>query len=305
MTGPSDVQLVTVNYGSSRLLERNLVGLPQATRVVVVDNYLDAAERIRIVELGASRGWTVLVPDSNLGFGDGVNLGVERALADGAEVVLVVNPDAVMTGANAEVLARSALSHPRALVAPLVSNSDGKINFSGQEVDVDAGGTRRADVTTARHPWLTGACLAFTPGAWRRSGGFASDYFLYWEDVDLSWNMLERGGELHLEKSVTVVHDAGGTQERSKISGKSPIYIYYNCRNRLVFAARNLPSVQARSWARGSVRYACEVLLRGGSRRVLLSPRHLWAAMRGTRSGLAHIRRTQSGRSHSPGRTSR
>lgn len=295
MTVPSDVHLVTVNYGSSRLLTRNLAELPAAIGVIVVDNYSDAAERTRIVELGAARGWTVLTPNSNLGFGDGVNLGVERALADDAAVVLVLNPDAVMTGANAEVLVRSALSRPRALVAPLTSNSSGKINFSGQEVDVDAGRTRRADLTTVEHPWLTGACLAFTPEAWRLCGGIASDYFLYWEDVELSWTMLERGGELHLEQSVTVVHDAGGTQGSSQVSGKSPIYIFYNCRNRLVFAARNLSPVQARRWARGSVGYAREVLLRGGSRRVLLSPRHLWAAISGTRSGLAHVRRARSG----------
>lgn len=294
MTQPPDLQLVTINYGSSRLLERNLAELPAAIRVIVVDNYSDSAERTRIVELGAVRGWTVLTPETNLGFGDGANLGVERALTDGADAVLVVNPDAVMTGANAEVLVRSALEHPRSLVAPLISTSDGKISFSGQEVDLDAGRTRRADLAIAEHPWLTGACLAFTPEAWRLSGGFASDYFLYWEDVELSWTMFERGGALHLEQGVTVIHDAGGTQESSQISGKSPIYTYYNCRNRLVFAARNLSPVQARKWARGSVGYAREVLLRGGSRRVLLSPRHLWAAIRGTGSGLAHVHQLRS-----------
>lgn len=296
MTMPTAVRLVTVNYGSSHLLERNLAGLPADIGVIVVDNYSDAAERARAIGLGRERGWTVLTPDSNLGFGDGVNLGVERALSDGARAILVVNPDAVMTAAIAEVLLSAALSRPRSLVAPLTSDSDGKINFSGQEVDVDGGRTRRADISTADHPWLTGACLAFTPEAWRLSGGFASDYFLYWEDVDLSWTMLARGGEIYLEDRVTVIHDAGGTQEKSRISGKSPTYIYYNCRNRLVFAARNLPPEQARRWARGSARYGIDVMLRGGSKRVLLSPPHVWAAIRGTVAGLTYLRRGRSSR---------
>lgn len=296
MTTRPNVQLVTVNYGSSRLLERNLAELPDEIGVVVVDNYSDSIERRRILGLGAAQSWTVVTPALNLGFGDGVNLGVEKVLADGADVVLVINPDAVLTAAGAEALAISALSRPRAIVAPLTVNSGGSINFSGQEIDLEAGRTRRADVTSVDHPWLTGACLAFTPRAWELSGGFASDYFLYWEDVDLSWAMLKRGGELYLDENVTVVHDAGGTQESSRVSGKSPLYVYYNCRSRLVFAARNLSAKQSRNWAKGSARYAKEVLLRGGSRRVLISPPHIWAAIRGTVSGLKYLR--QAGLPH-------
>ena len=294
MTTQANIRVVTVNYGSSQLLERNLAGLPDSVGVVVVDNLSGATERGRISEVGSQQGWEVLTPDSNLGFGDGMNLGIERALVDGAEVVIIVNPDAVLTSESLEGLSRAALSHPSALVAPNTSDSAGNITFSGQEVDVVGGRTRRADISTARHPWLTGACLAFTPEAWRLSGGFAGEYFLYWEDVDLSWSMLAHGGSLHIEDSVTVVHDAGGTQEKSKTSGKSPTYVYYNCRNRLVFAARHLTPVQARRWAKGSLGYAGEVLLRGGSRRVLLSPRHLWAAIRGTGEGLLYLRNFKS-----------
>lgn len=292
-------RLVTVNYGSSHLLSMNLLELPDSVGVIVVDNYSDEIERARIVELGDQRGWSVLTPETNLGFGDGVNMGVERALVDGADVVLVVNPDAVMTSVSTDGLVASALAKPRALVAPLMSDTDGRTTFTGQEVDVEAGRTRRADIETAAHPWLTGACLAFTPDAWRLSGGFAGEYFLYWEDVDLSWAMLQNGGELHIEEGVTVVHDAGGTQVRSVTSGKSPTYIYYNCRNRLLFASRNLSHEHARRWAKSSCRYAREVMLRGGTRRVLLSPRHVWAAVAGTMVGLSYLglRRTpgQSG----------
>lgn len=288
------VGVVTVNYGSSHLLERNLTGLPPNASVVVVDNYSNSPERKKILAAGTEWDWTVIAPDSNLGFGDGANLGVERALADGAEVVIVVNPDAALTEENVGRLAQSAQEHPGALIAPLTSDSDGRITYSGQEVDVEGGRTRRADFQKAEHPWLTGACLAFTPEAWILSGGFEGEYFLYWEDVDLSWRMLSRGGELHLEDSVTVVHAELGTQKSSRVSSKSPTYVYYNCRNRLIFAAHNLTLTEARSWARASVRYAREVLLSGGSRLALLSPPHVWAAIRGTSEGLRYLGRKQT-----------
>lgn len=287
--------VVTVNYGSSRLLERNFAQLPDETSVIVVDNFSDMTERSEILKLGTAREWMVLTPESNLGFGDGVNLGVEQSLADGADVVLVVNPDAVLTSENVEDLVSAALSRPRSLIAPLTADRDGRINYSGQEVDVAEGRTRKADFREARNPWLTGACLVFTPEAWRISGGFAGEYFLYWEDVDISWAMLARGGSLHLEETVTVIHDEGGTQAKSRVSSKSPTYVYFNCRNRLVFAARNLTREQARSWARGSTRYAREVLLSGGSRLALVSPRHVWAAFRGTAAGLRELWRSERG----------
>lgn len=289
----TDARIVIVNYGSSQLLEKNLTQLPETAHVVVVDNFSDEAERSRITNLGATRGWTVLTPDSNLGFGDGVNMGVERAFADGADVVIVLNPDAVLTAENLEGLLDSVLAHPRSLVAPLTSNPDGSLNYSGQEVNIEQGTTRRADFATSAHPWLTGACLAFTLEAWRTSGGFAGEYFLYWEDVDISWAMVARGGTLHLEDSVTVVHEEGGTQSKSRVSTKSPTYIYYNCRNRLVFAARHLTPEQQRHWARLSYRYAKQVLLSGGSHLSLVSPKHVWPALRGSLSGLRYLRKAR------------
>lgn len=280
------IAVVVVSYGSCALVVRNLAALPATARVVVVDNYSTPEERDRMARVADRSGWLLIAPDGNLGFGDGVNLGVERAFAEGADVVCVLNPDASVAEDVLRELARTAREAPRALVAPRIVDGHGRVTFDGAEVDVANGRTRRGSVATAGHPWLSGACLAFTQEAWVLSGGFSSQYFLYWEDVELSWRIRTQGGDLVLASDLQVVHDAGGTQTSSRVSGKSPTYVYYNCRNRLVFAARNLSDDVARLWARSSVRYAREVLLRGGSRRVLLSPRHLWAAVSGTFDGL-------------------
>ena len=41
-------------------------------------------------------------------------------------------------------------------------------------------------MTTGVANWLSGACLAFSATAFDRLGGFGEDFFLYWEDVDIS-----------------------------------------------------------------------------------------------------------------------
>ena len=104
--------------------------------------------------------------------------------------------------------------------------------------------------THGDHPgsprWLSGACLAICASFWQQLGGFAPGYFMYWEDVDLSFRVQKAGGSLLLAQDIRVEHDAGGTQGGS--TAKSWLFTYYNCRNRLVFAARNLTGRQQLVW---------------------------------------------------------
>ena len=66
---------------------------------------------------------------------------------------------------------------------------------------------------------------------------------MYWEDLEFSFRCRQLGGEL-VVPDLTAVHAVGGTQGAS---GKSPLYRYYNCRNRLLFARRNLSRRQSRA----------------------------------------------------------
>ncbi len=90
---PSTVRLavVVVNYASAKLLQRNLVVVAREARaidpdatVIVVDNWSTADERRAAEEVARANEWTLIAPESNTGFGGGVNIGVTRALADGA-----------------------------------------------------------------------------------------------------------------------------------------------------------------------------------------------------------------------------
>ena len=77
-----------VSYDSAALLERTLARVaedsPEA-RIVVVDNYSTPAAREELVALASSRGWETVLPETNTGFGGGMNLGVTRARELGAD----------------------------------------------------------------------------------------------------------------------------------------------------------------------------------------------------------------------------
>ena len=279
--------IVVVNFASQALLEADLATLDHRVsgfEVIIVDNFFSETELAAVSALCIRRGW-MLVPSQNVGFGSGVNLGVSAGLAMGCEVFVLLNPDARASVDALRRLADRAVAEPLTLACPTIVREDGSAWFSGGAVLVSEGRTTTRPGTTVAsgNGWLTGACLSFSADLWRMIGGFDDDYFLYWEDVDLSWRVSAAGGTLEVLPDVTIVHAVGGTQGGE---GKSPVYCFYNCRNRLLFASKHLSRAEQFRWLLTSVGYARSVVLRSGRRQFLRTPVALtWAATRGTMAG--------------------
>ncbi|MCP2282577.1 Glycosyltransferase, GT2 family [Promicromonospora umidemergens] len=266
-----DVALIVVNYGSSDLLAANLPRTIGASgvRTVVVDSYSGAGEREAVTRLAARHGWELLTPARNVGFGGGSNLGAAHALAAGSRILLFLNPDAWASPAGLATLASTVRAQDRALVAPRIHRPDGSVYSRGLTYLHRADGTmsgRRAAPDDV--PWLSGACLAVAAGLWSELGGFDEEYFLYWEDVDLSWRALTLGARLEVVEDAHVVHDEGGTQE-SRGRAKSETYYRYDIRNRMLFARKNLGPADVRRWRRTLLPAARAVALRGGRRQLI------------------------------------
>jgi GT2 family glycosyltransferase len=292
--------VVVVNYGSSKLLETNLVELSrscEALRCVVVDNYSSDAERVEIEQLARSEEWTLITSSTNVGFGAGANRGVERAIADGARTLLLLNPDASITCESLERIRRHLAANPRSLVSPRVDRPDGAVWFRGGTLEMDRGRTRSRPVHPGAPdevPWLSGACLATTAATWRELGGFDLDYFLYWEDVDLSVRATAAGIDLRVLDDVVATHDEGGTQERSS-SDFSWDYYFFNIRNRLLYAYKHLDDRTLRKWLAASPRQSYLILLRGGGRKKFLRSWRPWQCLvRGLYDGWRDGRRART-----------
>ncbi|WP_240744995.1 MULTISPECIES: glycosyltransferase family 2 protein [unclassified Microbacterium] len=298
--------VVVVNYASAALLRRNLVVVAREARaidpdvsVIVVDNWSSADERRAAEEVAAENDWLLISPDTNSGFGGGVNIGVTRALAEGATDVLVINPDAHIDQESLRLLASTTANARTTLASPRISDSEGRTWFDGIDLLLDDGtmrARRRRVVGDGRpfEPWLSGACLWITREVWELAGGFDDDYFLYWEDVDFSRKVVSAGGSLALVEEASAVHDEGGTQRSGpELSrAKSETYYYYNIRNRMLFAVRHLDEADVRRWRRSIPRTAREVILRGGRRQLIQSAAPIRAYFRGVREA-RRIARTQ------------
>ena len=315
VSGPADddaarllarAAILVVSYGSPELLERNLARVARAVPeagVVVVDNYSTEETRLRTRDLCAEHGWTLVEPEGNTGFGGGMNLAQARAAADGARLLLLLNPDAVLDRKTVLSLLARAEREPRSLVAPVLTDSEGRV-VADRAVVCLADGSMRSPRSTrpippgGTHPWLSGACLALSTRLFEAVGGFDERYFLYWEDVDFSRRVVSSGGALVLAREAVAVHDEGGTQRDGDADAgpaKSDAYYYYNIRNRLLYAALHLDASARRRWAATAPVAARAIVLRGGRRQLLRSRSSLRAAWAGTRDGLRLLRRCARG----------
>jgi GT2 family glycosyltransferase len=311
--GGPPLGVVVVNYGSHELIEQNLapVRLDESTvRVVVVDNASTTAERAAIAGLCSARGWELVALPDNRGFGAGVNAGVAAARALGCVCFLLLNPDARVTAQVIGELREHSLAEPRALISPRIVDGDGAPWFDGAVVSLRTGRIRsragaggiEGDTTTE---WLTGACLVVHEQMIDALQGLDEEYFLYWEDLELSHRCLAAGGRLVLRRDLVATHIAGGTQGPRQGRAKSSVYYRYNCRNRLLFAARNLGRRDLVRWILSTPAVSWEILMRGGRRQLLRRPGLAWAAVAGSWAGvrLALAALVTEARSNGPGRS--
>lgn len=322
--GPDTGQMaiIVVNYGSSALLAANVGSLdpPAGVRIVVVDNFSSTAEADRVAALCAAHGWELIALPVNAGFGSAVNAGTARAAALGCECFLLLNPDASVSAETVSALREHVLREPCALITPRIETSDGRVVYRGSQVELRTGriaglgagappigaaavhleGQVRGAFRGPVQGWLPGACLAVHRTMFERIGGFDEPYFLYWEDVDLSRRVEAAGGTLVVRQDLVAVHDEGGTHGVPGARARSTTYYYYNCRNRLLFAARHLDRRGILRWMRHTPAESWQILLRGGRRQLIHSPRPLLAAVRGSFAGLMIAARALLPRSGRP-----
>ena len=310
-TGVHSLAVIVVNYGATALLEQNLARISEGgldARFVVVDNFSTVQERARVTQACERYGWTLVAPAGNDGFGAGVNVGVADARAAGCEYFLLLNPDAWIHPDSVRAMNRQCREDLDAMICPRIETTHGIVVYKGSQVSrrtgrikgfgpfADAAGSELrldgnvpAQLSGPTQGWLTGACLMAHRDLFDRIGGFDESYFLYWEDVDLSARAEAAGARLIVRLDLAAVHDEGGTQEQGRGKARSETYYYFNCRNRLLFAVRNLPRRDVLRWVLHTPAESWQILMRGGRRQLLQSPRPLWASVRGSFAGLVLV----------------
>jgi GT2 family glycosyltransferase len=192
--------------------------------IVVVDNGSDDDSERRLRE--AAPDVVLLQTGRNLGFGGGSNVGIRYALERGADFVLLINNDAIMSvGTLAEMIGLAQSRQDMAAVGAVLYDADGRGGvqcWGGGRASRWVGVSRKAKV--AGHlDYLTAACVLLRPAALQQVGLFdEKTFFMYWEDVDLSFRMRASGWAIGVAEKTQVWH-----QESASLGKKNPLLDRY------------------------------------------------------------------------------
>ena len=245
------ISVVIVNYNVKDLLvsclaslEASLRGIP--SEIIVLDNdstdgSIDYAEpmfpNVQFVRLR-----------ENLGFGRANNIGFEMALEHGAEYILCLNPDTLISEDTMTVVLEYMRSRPDVgLTGCKLLNADGTFQlacrrgfptpwasfckvfglqalFPKSPRFAQYNQTFRSEDETYAVDAVMGAFMFIRREALERVGGFDEEFFMYGEDLDLCFRIQEAGWTIMYLHTTSIIHYKGESTRRSAINEVKHFY---------------------------------------------------------------------------------
>lgn len=261
-----------------------------SVETLVVDNGSSDGSADRIA--AAHPSVQVLRLSENRRFAGGNNAGLERALAGGADAVMLLNNDTEADPALLERLLLALEQDPRAgAAAPLIyfAAPTDRIWYAGGEC-VPALGLARHRGLRARDRgqyrgveatgYLTGCCLVARREAWERVGPLDERYFIYAEDADWCLRARAAGFRLLFVPTARLWHKVSASS-----GAASPWKIYQRTRANWTLFARHARGLARLTWAPAflaqQVVLAAWLLARGRAAAAAAVPRALLDARAG------------------------
>ncbi len=244
------VSIITVNYRQAAvtcaLLDSIYSNTYKNVEIIVVDN-------------GSQHDYThefqkhtpsvkTLISTENLGFAGGNNLGIKEATGD---FLFFVNNDTVFTeGLIENLLARFSEKETIGAVSPKIRyyatpniiqyagfTEMGKLTGRNETIGKNETDKGQHDTACAT-PYAHGAAMMVRKEAIEKAGEMPEQFFLYYEELDWCCRIRQAGFEIWYEPSALIYH-----KESASVGKLSPLKVYYQNRNRLLFMKRNTQSL--------------------------------------------------------------
>lgn len=232
--------VVIVTFNGEAYLGRCLDSLsasdlpPDRFELLAVDN-ASADRSLAVVDAARSRFPHVQIVrnDSNLGFASAVNQAAKLARAP---ILVLLNQDAVVEPAWLQELLVPFERDPTiAAVGSRVLQGDGPHLYSAA-LEVLYGGICVIHEGNRETHAVSGCAMAVRLDAFSQLGGFASDLFMYGEDLDLGHRLRKAGYRIAYAPKSVAHHSA---VRASRVSSRT--YMFYTARNRVLVCVRNYP----------------------------------------------------------------
>lgn len=266
------ISIVVINFNSVRLLERcfnSVFGLDFADKEIIFIDNASADDSVKFV-MKNYPAVRVIANTENLGYAGAANQAVSQS---SGEFILIMNPDILFEPDYLKILIKRLHADLKiaAIIGKLrqfdfaygkktnVIDSAGLLMHRNRRcVDRGQGEEDRGQYNEAAEVFgVTGACPLYRRKALedcrigRGDGGggeiFDNDFFMYKEDVDISWRLGLFGWKCFYEPAAVVYHGRGtGVVKRAGFfdvarnrSGLSKMQRYYSYKNERLMRVKN------------------------------------------------------------------
>lgn len=241
------VSVIILNYRVADLTVKCIQSLQKSTykniEIIVVDNNSEDDLEGRLKDFQD----ILFIPSKeNLGYSGGNNIGIKKALVNGADYIFILNSDATVESGTIASLVEAAEKGVGDLLGPKILFPESRViwyaggifdkdNVLGKHRGVDDVDEGQYDIAEETD-YITGAALFVKNGVFEKVGLFDEKYFLYYEDSDFCFRARQAGYKVMYIPQALVYH------ANAKSTGLgSPLQDYYITRNRMLFASKFLP----------------------------------------------------------------
>lgn len=212
---------------------------------VVIDNASSDGSADEIG--GVFPGLKILRNNENLGYAGGNNAGIEYAVKNEADYILILNNDTVVEKNLLKNLLEAVSQYPKSIISPLIYSYEKKekVEFYSASWNPRAAvfkltkempekSYEKLVIETAYAP---GCAILFPAKLVSEIGHFDERFFLVWEEADLCYRAKSAGYKVLMCLKAKVWHKGSASFEGG-IRGR--IYQYYYFRNKMLWIEKNL-----------------------------------------------------------------
>ncbi|MEC8176091.1 MAG: glycosyltransferase family 2 protein [Bacteroidota bacterium] len=204
--------------------------------IILVDNESDTS---KVSIFKSRKNLKTILNSKNEGFSKANNQGIEYALKNNFDYILLLNNDTVIKSNLIDILIKTLQAKKVYAIQPLILNHKRKKIWSGGgKINYFFGtfsSSKKACNSFKLIEWFTGCCCLFDSKLFIDIGKFDERFFAYYEDVDFSLRMKKNGYKIGFTPQTELIHmeSASSKLETNKEGVLSPNVHYLNIKNHI------------------------------------------------------------------------
>ncbi len=220
------LSIIIINYKTPDLIKSAVESIQKnvpsdLAEIIVVENGSGPHHVKKLQKLRDEKNFKLIISETNLGFASGCNFGAQMAKGKN---LLFLNSDTSVSFGIAE-MARELKEHV-GIIGGKIMNEDGTVEKStssfyhpwhlllmllgGERFGLD----RKSPNTFMKVDWVSGGFMMIQKEIFDKLSGFDEDYFMYVEDMDLSFRAKKLGFDTYFYPNAQIIHKKHGSSNR-------------------------------------------------------------------------------------------